>query len=302
MPSDNLIELAASDVIRLDSFISEETELSRNQVQKIIKAGKVTVNKTIEKKSSFLLKEGDKVQFIFVHEEKNSTLLKQTGPDLEILYEDDYLLIIDKPKGLVCHPAAGHPTDTLVNFVYGYLDSFPFLVHRLDKDTSGLLVIAKDENSHQLLQKLWRDRLVEKKYYALCHGNIESKHGLIDSPIKRSKTNRQKMTVSPEINSKDAQTEFTVLKVFDDYCLLDVTLKTGRTHQIRVHFKAIGHSIVGDLDYGDERDNSLVGKMGLNRQFLHAYSLKFKHPVTGDEISIQSELASDLKAFMDKIS
>lgn len=302
MSKQETFEFTVSETNRLDSFLACKMGLTRNKVQSSIKAGDVKVDGKMVAKPSYQLKYGEIINFIAPKPVEKVDLIKQHLKNLEIVYEDKYLLIVNKQPGIVCHPALGHHEGTMSNFAYGYLDAFPYLIHRLDKDTSGLLAFAKDENTHQLMQKLWKDRQVIKKYQALCCGQLDSDQGLIDSPIRRSKQFRQKMAISPESNSKEAKTQFKVIARYDQYSFLDINLKTGRTHQIRVHLNAINHPVCGDEVYGRNQDNQNLKELGLNRQFLHAYYLEFMHPVLKKDIKCKIDLACDLKSVLEKLT
>jgi 23S rRNA pseudouridine1911/1915/1917 synthase len=216
---------------------------------------------------------------------------------LRIVHLDEWLAVVDKPAGLVVHPAPGHRGPTLVDqlgeILGGGGDSQrPGIVHRLDKDTSGLLVVARDDATHAALQELVRQREVERAYLALAQGRLSSRTGTIDAPIGRAARQRHRMAVSGAA-SRQARTHFTVLELLAAETYLEARLETGRTHQIRAHFAAIGHPLVGDTTYGGER------RHGLRRQFLHAHRLSFPHPVTGEEMAFGSELPADLAAALE---
>jgi len=265
--------------LRLDSYLSEELDISRSKVQKLIKEEKVLVNgKTVN--SSYSVRLND---YIEVNDELDYEI--KVDPEdipLNIIYEDDDLLIINKESGMVVHPAPGHYTGTLVNallFRYKELagDKFrPGIVHRLDKDTSGLMLVAKNEFTLEKLSLMISKKEVERKYLAIVDGVIKEDSGEIDAPIGRDVNNRQKMAVT-DVNSKNAITHFKVLERFNNNTLIECILDTGRTHQIRVHMAYIGYPVCNDPLYGK-------GKADEFGQMLHSYSIKLNHPRTGKEL------------------
>ena len=276
--------------LRLDSYLSEELDISRSKVQKLIKEEKVLVNgKTVN--SSYSVRLND---FIEVNDELDYEI--KVDPEdipLNIIYEDDDLLIINKESGMVVHPAPGHYTGTLVNallFRYKDLagDKFrPGIVHRLDKDTSGLMLVAKNEFTLEKLSEMISKKEVERKYLAIVDGVIKEDSGEIDAPIGRDVNNRQKMAVT-DVNSKNAITHFKVLERFNNHTLIECILDTGRTHQIRVHMAYIGYPVSNDPLYGR-------GKADEYGQLLHSYSIKLKHPRTGVELSYQVDPPKEFK-------
>lgn len=279
---------------RLDSFLSLELEISRSKVQKLIKEGKVFVNGKVVN-SSYQVRVDDEIE---VNDELDYEInVEPEDIPLDIVYEDDDLIIINKKSGMVVHPAPGHYTGTLVNallYKYGKLtgDKFrPGIVHRLDKDTSGLMIVAKNEEMLEKLSKMISKKEVERKYLAIVNGLIKHDTGTIDAPIGRDLNNRQKMAVT-DVNSKDAITHFKVLERFDNNTLLECILDTGRTHQIRVHLSYIGYPVNNDPLYGK-------GKCTEFGQMLHSYSIKFKHPRTGKDISYTVDAP---KEFNDKLN
>lgn len=267
--------------VRIDTFLSSETEYSRSRLSKFIKEGQVLVNgKTIS--SSFKVKEGDIVWFNDVQDEEIDVTAEKM--DIDIVYEDDYLAVINKKSGIVVHPAVGNYSHTLVNGLMYHFNNIskegtirPGIVHRLDKDTSGLMVVAKNDLVHDKLSNMIKEKQVERKYLALVWGTIKHEKGTIDAPIGRDLNNRQKYTVT-DINSKDSVTHFKVLERFKDVTLIECKLDTGRTHQIRVHMEYIGHSIVNDPVYGKRK---IINNFG---QMLHSKSIRFVHPVTLEEL------------------
>lgn len=284
-----------SDVgLRLDTLLGTKPEMgSRSQVAKLISAGAVSVN-GVRRPKSHLLAAGDMVEVV---------LPQETRPELEaealpvsILFEDEWLLVVDKPIGMPVHPSRGHSRGTLVNALLsrglaGGEDFRPGIVHRLDKDTSGLLVVAKSVEVHRRLTGMMRRREIDRRYLALVHGTFSADSGTIEAPVGRDPIRRKSMAIGG-VAAREAVTHFTVIERFDDFTLVEARLETGRTHQIRVHFLAIGHPVAGDPTYA-RRD-----PLGLGRQFLHSYRLAFAHPFTGQEVSCESPLPSDLAAVL----
>lgn len=271
--------------IRLDKYLNEELELSRSAIKKMIDDHLITINNK-PAKASLLVKEGDTIEVTFKEEE---IVCEQEEMPLDIVYEDDFLAIINKPSGLVVHPAVGNPRHTLVNGLLYHFNKLsskntirPGIVHRLDKDTSGLMIVAKDDKTHDILAKMIKNKEVERKYLALVWGNIRHQTGTIDAPIGRDINNRQKYTVT-DINSKDSVTHFKVLERFKNATLIECKLDTGRTHQIRVHLNYIGHPVVNDPLYGNRK---LINDFG---QMLHSKSIKFIHPYSKKEIYFEKE-------------
>ena len=284
--------------IRLDKYISEKcSELSRTHAQGLIEEGNVRVNGEIAK-SSYKLISGDIID-IKVPPPALDNLTPENIP-IKILYEDNDLMVVDKPAGLTVHPAPGHYTHTLVNAVLAHVPeletqntSRPGIVHRLDKDTSGLIIIAKNEVAHMKLADQFKNRTVTKIYQALVYGHLSPEEGIIDANIGRDPRNRKRMAVTRQ--GREARTEYKIIKYINNYTLLEVKPKTGRTHQIRVHLAAIGFPIVGDATYGARSDL-------LSRQFLHAYKLAFKLPSSGEQREFVSELPVDLMETLKNIA
>jgi len=284
--------------IRLDRFVSEQCpELSRARVQKLIREGHITVNGRMAK-PGLKLEAGDAVDII-IPPPSPSPLSPENIP-LNIVYEDADLLVVDKPPGLTVHPAPGSPRHTLVNAViarYPHLarmgDSLrPGIVHRLDRDTSGLLVVARNEAARLNLVEQFRSRSVVKAYTVLVKGKLTPEQGIIEAAIGRDPANRQRMAVVS--GGREARTGYRVMKYLDGYTLLEVMPETGRTHQIRVHLAAIGYPVVGDGVYG-------VKSPYLSRQFLHASRLGFRLPSSGDYVEFRSELPEDLAEALNRI-
>ena len=276
--------------IRIDSYLSERLELSRSKIQKLIKEDKVKVNGKIVS-NSYLVKFDDE---IVVDDNLDYSInVEVEDIPLAIVYEDDDLLIINKESGMVVHPAPGHYTGTLVNaLLYKYKnlagDKFrPGIVHRLDKDTSGLMIVAKNEEMLEKISLMISKKEVERKYLAIVDGLIKHDTGEIDAPIGRDRNNRQKMAVT-DVNSKEAITHFKVLERFNNNTYIECILDTGRTHQIRVHLAYIGYPVSNDPLYGK-------GKCTEFGQMLHSYSIKFKHPRTGKEIKYEVEPPKEFK-------
>ncbi|ERT56672.1 23S rRNA pseudouridine1911/1915/1917 synthase [Peptoniphilus koenoeneniae] len=281
---------------RLDIFLSDKIEYTRSQIKNYIKNGNILVNGKKEK-AGYLLKEND---FIYVNIEDENNTLKGEDIPLNIKYEDEDLLVISKDQNMVVHPGAGNSNNTLVNaLIYRYPqivnvgdEERPGIVHRLDKDTSGLMMVAKTQRAYESLVNQFKDSLVEKKYLAIVEGKIESEI-YIDEPIGRDQRNRIKFTVT-NINSKEARTLLKPIKIFDNYTLVDIKLETGRTHQIRVHMRYIGHPILGDLIYGNKN------KFKIDKQMLHSYSLTFKHPFTNQKIKIIDDFPERFENFLNR--
>lgn len=280
---------------RLDIFLANNTELSRSKIQKLIGEGKILANDQIVK-ANYRLQLNDSISLEYQIEVM--TDIKPVEMDLDIVYEDDDLIVINKPKGLVVHPGSGNYDYTLVHGLLFHCNSLsnsednlrPGIVHRIDKDTSGLLVCAKNDFTHAFLSEQLADKRCFRRYYALVNGVIEHDDGCIKAPIGRDSKDRQKMTVT-SVNSKDAETIFHVLKRFDDSTLLDLELKTGRTHQIRVHMQYIKHSVLNDSKYG----RKLFDESG---QYLHAYYLSFIHPRTNERVEFQTEMPVYMQTYI----
>ena len=271
--------------IRLDKYISEHIEnLSRTRVKELIKEKNILVNKKQEK-VSYKVQAGDEIS-VTVPAVKPLDLTPENIP-LDIVYEDDDVIVVNKPQGMVVHPSAGHPDHTLVNALLYHTRNLaaspegfrPGIVHRIDKDTSGLLMIAKNSQARESLEKQLANKTNERYYLAIVHGNFGEENGKIDAPIGRNPNDRKKMAVVE--NGKNAVTHFKVLEQFKNYSLIKCKLETGRTHQIRVHLSYIGHPVAGDPLYGPKK--TLKG----SGQFLHAEVLCFKHPKTGKQLTFE---------------
>lgn len=285
---------------RLDSYIANNTQLSRVAVQRMIEEEKILVNgKKI--KSSYKTQLNDEIS-IEKEQPKEVNLIAQDIP-LDIIYEDKDIIVINKPKGLVVHPANGNPDGTLVNAIMAICkDSLsgiggeirPGIVHRLDKDTSGLLIVAKNDEAHIKMSEQIKNRQVKKKYIALVRGIVAEDEATINMPIGRSTRDRKKMAVTK--TGKEAITHFKVLKRYDKYTLLEIKIDTGRTHQIRVHMSEIGYPVVGDTVYSNGKN-----EFGVSGQMLHAKSLEFKHPITGKQMYLEAPLPQYFEEILKKL-
>ena len=308
---------------RLDALLAEHIEgWSRSRLQRLIENGDVLVNDK-EVKASYKLRAGDEID-IDLTEEPAARFEPENIP-LDIVFEDEYLAVINKPAGMVVHPGAGVSSGTLANALahhFGISDigfsgdnersriqnlkSKIGIVHRLDKDTSGLIVVAKDEQTHAVLAEQFRERTVSKSYIALVHGGPRENSGKIDRPIARDRWHRTKMTVAA--NGRHALSLWKVRARFEKFTQLDVEIKTGRTHQIRVHLASVNHPVVGDALYNEGRDKTIAdigikrAVDGLGRFFLHAEKLEFEHPQSGEKMSFVSELPPELNAMLDILS
>ena len=286
---------------RLDTYIpSVDTDITRTSAQRLIEDGNILVNGK-NAKVSYKIQENDKIS-VEIPEPKQIELKAQDIP-IEIIYEDSDIIVVNKPKGMVVHPANGNPDGTLVNAIMAICkDSLsgiggeirPGIVHRIDKDTSGLLIVAKNDNAHVKMSEQIKNHEVKKTYIALVRGVLKKNEATIDMPIGRSTSDRKKMAVNK--NGKNAITHIKVLKRFDKYTLLKVNIETGRTHQIRVHLSHIGYPIVGDYTYSNGKNEfDVVG------QCLHAQKLEFKHPITQKDMCLEAELPQYFKDILDKL-
>ena len=292
--------------LRLDAFLASQIEgWSRARLQKLIENEDVLVNGK-PSKSSYKLREGDDLEI-----ELTAAPATDFAPEdipIDVVYEDDTLVVVSKPAGLVVHPAAGIPSGTLANALAYHFQQLPArgvrpgIVHRLDRDTSGLIVVAKTEAALENLSDQFRDRTVFKSYVALVHGRMSPDSGKIDQPLARDRSNRTRMAVVR--GGRNALTLYRVRRSFDRFTLLDVELKTGRTHQIRVHLAWLKHPVVGDETYGGGRDNTIQDPKlrahvrNLKRHFLHAEKLSFTHPKTGEVVKFESPLPAELSALL----
>ena len=283
---------------RLDRFLaSQGVEITRSQIHRLIEDGQVAIN-GLHAKPSQKVRSGD-IIVLTILPPKPLALVPQDIP-VPLIYQDDHLIVLDKPSGLSVHPGPGHPDGTLVNALLAHCPDIkgvggvirPGIVHRLDKDTSGLMVVAKTDTAHLSLSKQLKNREVVKGYLAVSKGSINPVEGLIDLPIGRDPKNRKKMAVIE--GGRDSKTRYRVVEHLNGYEILQVYLETGRTHQIRVHLAYMGHALLGDQVYG--KGNSLLG-----RQFLHANHLKFIHPVTDMHMEFRSNLPDEMLAVIDEL-
>lgn len=336
-PDSTIIKVEPADSgSRLDALLAERIDgWSRSQLRKLIENGDVLVNER-PAKASYRVRDGDEID-IDLTEEPVAKFEPEDIP-LDIVFEDEYLAVINKPAGMVVHPGAGVSSGTLANAIAWHFKSVPpalaggrdsslsdvdlnlwtippanaggsdrvGIVHRLDKDTSGLIVVAKDEQTHEALAGQFRERKVYKSYIALVHGSPRENSGTIDRPIARDRWHRTKMTVAA--NGRNALSLWKVRQRFEKFTLLNVEIKTGRTHQIRVHLASINHPVVGDATYNEGRDNTVAdinvrkSIQSLGRQFLHAGKLAFTHPKTGERLSFTAEMPVELKGLVGRIA
>ncbi|MQW23793.1 MULTISPECIES: RluA family pseudouridine synthase [unclassified Lactococcus] len=284
---------------RLDKALATQTDLSRTLLTELIRDGKVLVNGQV-KKAKYKAKTGDRIEF----EVPEAEVLEIKAEDipLEIVYQDADVAVINKPQGMVVHPAAGHADGTLVNALMYHIDDLsgingtirPGIVHRIDKDTSGLLMIAKNDQAHESLAAQLKAKTNKRRYLAIVHGEMPNDRGIIEAPIGRNPKDRKKQAVIAD--GKPAVTHFEVVERFAGYTLLALELETGRTHQIRVHMAYIGHPVAGDPLYGPK--NTLVPNKG---QFLHAETLGFEHPKTGEWLEFKAELPEIFQKTLERL-
>ncbi|WP_297431916.1 RluA family pseudouridine synthase [uncultured Cetobacterium sp.] len=279
---------------RLDAFLSEFFEdATRSYIQKLIDNENVSIDNKSKTKSGNKLK-GKEIIIVKIPEDEVLEILPENIP-IDIVYEDKDMVIINKDPGVIVHPAQGYYTGTLVNAVLYHIKDLstingvirPGIVHRLDKDTSGLIVIAKNDIAHVKLTDMFKDKTIEKRYVCICKGNFKNISGRVETLIGRDSKDRKKMAVVTE-NGKIAITNYEVIDSVQGFSLVDVGIETGRTHQIRVHMKSLNHPILGDEVYGSSSDL-------IKRQMLHSYYLKFNHPITGKEMVILGALKEDFK-------
>ena len=286
------------DDIRLDKYLSENTEYTRNQIEKMLEQECILVNNKIVK-PSYKVQEGDTIDF--TKEYVKETKVEPVKMNLNIVYEDEHIMVIDKPSGLVVHPGNGNYNNTLANGLLYYTKNLstengierPGIVHRIDKDTSGLLLIAKTNQAHLILAEDFKEKKVRREYVALLIGVFKNKNAIIDAPIGRDEKDRKRMAVTAK-NSKNAITHLKVLKRFTTHTLVRLKLETGRTHQIRVHMKYIGYPIFNDPVY----TNKKCTEFG---QFLHADQIYFTHPITKQEMHFSSPLPKQMEEFMENL-
>ncbi|MBA2378151.1 MAG: RluA family pseudouridine synthase [Blastocatellia bacterium] len=299
---------------RLDAFLAEHIEgWSRSRLQRLIEDADVLVNSK-PVKASHKLREGDEIDVDLV--EAPAAEFEPEDIPLDVVFEDEYLAVINKPAGMVVHPGAGISSGTLANAIAWHfgrrgvetasVETFRIgIVHRLDKDTSGLIVIAKDDQTHEALGEQFRSRQVYKQYVALVHGTLRETLGRIDRPIARDRWHRTKMTVAA--NGRQAISLWKLRHRFEKFTLVEVEIKTGRTHQIRVHLASINHPVVGDATYNEGRDNTIAdinvrnAVSSMNRFFLHAEKIAFVHPKTGEKVGFESELPGELSRLLESL-
>ncbi len=283
---------------RIDSFLSGKTEFTRTRIQQLIKDKNITVNGKATK-SSYKIEENDEI--VIEVPEAETTEIKPENIKIDIVYEDSDIAVINKQAGLVVHPAHGHYSGTLVNAILYHIKDLsgingeirPGIVHRLDKDTSGLIVIAKNDKVHTTLTEMFQEKKIRKTYLAILKGKLNKSEGKIVTQIGRDKNDRKKMTVIDDITKgKNAITNYKVVSQNNLFTLVKVNIETGRTHQIRVHMRHLGYPILGDSVYG-RKDNE-------KRQMLHAYKLEFLHPVTGHQMEFTGEIPEDFQKALKK--
>ncbi len=287
------------ELIRIDKFLDDKEDLSRSRIQSLIKDKSILVNE-LPTKSNYKIKEND---IIFIPAlEVEEAIAKPEEMDLDIVYEDEDVIVVNKPKGMVVHPAPGSLHHTLVNGLLYHCKDLsgingvlrPGIVHRIDKDTTGLLIVAKNDKAHMSLSEQLQNKTVSRKYYALVHGVIPHEFATIDAPIGRDVNDRQKMAVTSK-NARSAITHFKVMERFEGYTLVECRLETGRTHQIRVHMQYIKHPVVGDEKYSYRKTMPLKG------QLLHAHELTFVHPTSKKSITVNAPLPELFKNVLKEI-
>ena len=298
-----LLKVSEGEEGRLDKYLSDKLEdMTRSYLKKLISDDKAVLVNGNPAKPNYKLKPGDIIELAVP--EPIELEIKAENISLDIVYEDNDMLVVNKPQGMVVHPAAGNYTGTLVNaLLYHCGDSLsgingekrPGIVHRIDKDTSGLLLVAKNDNAHQKLSSQIKEHSLTRAYKALVHGNIKQDSGRIDAPIGRHPSDRKKMTITDK-NSREAVTNFRVLERYGRYTFVECILETGRTHQIRVHMSKNGHPIVGDKTYGLKKE-----EFNLTGQLLHAYKVGFIHPVSGEYMEFVSELPDYYMNVLDRL-
>lgn len=298
-----LLEVSEGEEGRLDKYLTDKLEdMTRSYLKKLISDDKAVLVNGNPAKPNYKLKPGDIIELAVP--EPIELEIKAENIPLNIVYEDNDMLVVNKPQGMVVHPAAGNYTGTLVNaLLYHCGDSLsgingekrPGIVHRIDKDTSGLLLVAKNDNAHQKLSSQIKEHSLTRAYKALVHGNIKQDSGRIDAPIGRHPSDRKKMTVTDK-NSREAVTNFRVIERYGRYTFVECILETGRTHQIRVHMSKNGHPIVGDKTYGVKKE-----EFNLAGQLLHAYKVGFIHPVSGEYMEFVSELPDYYMNVLDRL-
>ena len=288
--------ISDSNDIRVDKFLASKLDKSRNEIKNLLTKGKVQINNNVIK-PSYLVQENDEITIII--EEAFEGKIEKKDIKIDVVYEDADVIVVNKESGMVVHPANGHYDDTLVNALMYHCTDLstingeirPGIVHRIDKDTSGLLVACKNDHAHNHIAKQLKEKSSTRIYLAIVYGNFEHNYGKIDAPIARDPYDRKKMAIVE--GGKEAVTHFKVLERYGDFSLLELKLETGRTHQIRVHMNYIGHPVLGDPLYGKKKNVTPFG------QYLHAATLGFVHPSTNEFMEFKAEPP---KEFMDKLN
>ena len=295
------MHFTAEDTARLDTFLAEHTELTRSRLSALIKEEHVSVNGKNVTKAGYALKDGDEIE-LEIPDAVPTDVTAQEIP-LDIVYQDADVAVVFKPSGMVVHPAAGNPDGTMVNALLAKLDNLsgiggelrPGIVHRIDKDTSGLLLVAKNDNAHVSLSEQIAAHSVGRAYKAIVIGNLKTDSGFVDAPIGRHPTDRKRMAIVPD--GRSARTNWKVIERLKGATLIECELTTGRTHQIRVHMASLGHPVLGDPVYGPKKSPYPVE----GGQLLHAYKIGFKHPVTGERLEFSAEPEERFTYWLNKL-
>jgi 23S rRNA pseudouridine1911/1915/1917 synthase len=302
------IELNDNAGVRIDVWLAEQTTHTRSHIKNLIKNGDITVNDN-KVSFSYKLKKGDIVDIIEQEQEKEKKLIPQDIP-LDILYEDQDIVVINKQPNIIVHPAPGHPDNTIVNAIMYHCKDFdpasfeeshrPGIVHRLDKDTSGILLVARNMNALTFLKEQFKSRTTRKEYLAIVKGIVAPMCGRIETQIGRSRSNRKKMTINPESGGREAITNYKLETQYKHNALVRFHIETGRTHQIRLHTSSIGHPVIGDIVYGHR--NTTVDNYHIPRQMLHAAHLEINHPTTNERMTFTAQLPTDMLEVLDLIN
>lgn len=293
---------------RLDTFISSKSGFTRSHIQKLIRQGLITVNSR-KGKTAYMVKEKDSIE-VSIPDEREGQLIPEDIP-IDIVLENEHIIVVNKPPHMVTHPASGNRSGTLMNAVIARCKELasigapmrPGVVHRLDKETSGLIIIAKSDEAYYSLIRQFREREIEKQYIALLYGKLKEDRGEICSAIGRSVSDRKKMSTRTR-KGKEAITRFDVVRRFTSATLAKVSILTGRTHQIRVHFASVGHPVLGDKTYGKKTEirHGSSKIISFPRQMLHASSLKFRHPISGEILELNAPVPEDMETAVEKLS